>query len=173
MSHADTGAFVSMLMLSPNGVQSMSPSMEGLVETSVNLGVIKTEGNAVTMTFSPRSSVESKQNDTEERIHLLGKAFGCDVKSYNRYPGWRYNPDSKARTLLQEVYRGLYGGEIKIEAIHAGLECGILLSKAPQLDIVATGAQTHNAHTPDETLYLPSVEKLWNIVLAMLVRLAA
>jgi dipeptidase D len=173
MSAQDTRAIVSLLMIAPNGVLSMSHGMEGLVETSVNLGVVKTEGNAVTLTFAPRSSVESKQDETEARIRLLGEAFSCNVRSYNRYPGWRYNPDSAARTLLQEVYRDLFGGEIKVEAIHAGLECGILLSKAPHLDVIATGAETHDVHTPDEWLLLPSVERVWKLLTAFLGRLAS
>ena len=92
MSVKDTKDIVSLLMIAPSGVLSMSPTMEGLVETSVNLGVIKTSGNTVLFTFSPRSSVESKQDETEIRLRLLGEAFLCDVRSYNRYPGWKYNP---------------------------------------------------------------------------------
>ncbi len=170
MSSKDTKDIVSLLMIAPSGVLSMSPSMEDLVETSVNLGIIKTQGNVVLFTFSPRSSVESKQDETETRLRLLGEAFLCDVRAYNRYPGWKYNPDSKARTILQEVYRGLFGSEINIEAIHAGLECGLLYSKAPQLDIIATGAEEHDVHTPDEWLYLPSVDRLYRIVTGLLTR---
>jgi len=173
LSRKETKDIVSLLMLSPNGVLSMSPHMKGLVETSVNLGVVKTEGNAVTLTFSPRSSLESKQDETEAMLRLLGEAFLCDVRAYNRYPGWRYDPDSKARIALQQAYRSLFNQEIKIKAIHAGLECGILLSKAPQLDIIATGAEDHDVHTPDESLHLPSVLRLWKLVLALLERFAA
>ncbi len=170
MSTKDTKDIVSLLMIAPNGVLSMSHSMETLVETSVNMGVIRTNGNAVVFTFSPRSSVESKQDETENRIRLLGEAFSCDIRSYNRYPGWKYNPDSKARIVLQQVYRELFGSEIEIKAIHAGLECGILLSKAPQLDIIATGAEEHDVHTPDEYLVLPSVDRLWRLVKGLLAR---
>ncbi len=173
MSRKDTDDIVSLLMLSPNGVLYMSHSVEGLVETSVNLGVIKTEGNNVTMTYSLRSSVSSKQEETESRLCMLGKAFMCDVRVYNRYPGWAYNPNSKARKLLQEAYRDLFGEDMIIKAIHAGLECGILLSKAPDLDAIAIGAEMHNAHTPDETLFLPSIDKVWKLLRELLKRFAA
>jgi len=150
----------------------MSRDIQGLVETSCNLGVIRTEGNAVKLTFSPRSSVSSRQDETELRLRLLAGAFSCGVRAYNRYPGWEYNPDSKAREMLKQVYFDLFGEEIKIEALHAGLECGILLSKAPWLDIVATGAETHNVHTPDEMLHMPSAMKIWRIVTETLKRYA-
>ncbi len=173
MSEKDTRDIVSLIMLSPNGVLSKSHSMEGLVETSVNLGVIKTQGNSVTLTFSPRSSVASKQDETEARLRLLGAAFCCDVRAYNRYPGWAYDPDSKARKVLVQAYRDLFHEDIKVKAIHAGLECGILLSKAPDLDIIAMGAETHNAHTPNEVLYLPSVDKVWKLLIEIFKRFAA
>ena len=173
MSARDSKDLVSLIMLAPDGVLYHSHAMEDLVETSVNLGVIRTGENSVKLTFSPRSSVDSRQQETEARLCLLSDTFSCDSRAYNRYPGWNYDPHSKVRRVLGEVHEALFGKALKIQAVHAGLECGILSSKAPGLDIVATGAKVNNAHTPDEELYMPSIDRLWKAVAELLRRYAA
>lgn len=168
----DTRALITMLCLVPNGVIAMSRQMEGLVECSSNLGIVETQGNAVHLAISPRSCTESMQDDTELRMQLLAQALGFTCTTRSRYPGWAYEKDSPLRTLLCEVYRELTGKEMQIAAVHGGLECGLIKSMVPELDIVAIGPDNKNAHTPDEQLNMKSTQRVWELLCTMVQRLA-
>ena len=163
---------IALLNLAPNGVLTMSPRMAGLVESSCNLGLIVTEGSEVTLTFAPRSSVESLQDDTGLKLELLAKTFGCSYSHDSRYPGWQYEPQSKLREIFAQCYRELNGGTMKMEAIHAGLECGLIKAKKPDLDIVSTGPVIYDFHTPNEHLDLESCFRLWKLLKKVLGMLA-
>lgn len=163
---------VSLMYLAPNGVLSMSPSMQGLVESSSNMGVVRTEGEDIWVSFSPRSSVESRQDQTEQRLKILAEAFGFEFHLRNRYPGWAYDPNSRIRELAKSTYEQMFQRPFRLEAIHAGLECGILKAKAPQMDIVAIGPDEHNGHTPDEEVSISSMNRVYQYVRALLEKLA-
>jgi len=168
MSEADTAAIISVILLAPNGVLSMSSHIEGLVESSVNLGVITQKDGTLTITFSPRSSLESKQDETKTILHTLADRCGFSFSADSRYPGWAFEPESTLRPLACEQYKKLFGVDMKVEAIHAGLECGLIKAKLPNLDIISTGVDVWDIHTPDERLYIPSVEKVWKLLVAIL-----
>ena len=168
----DTHSVIAMLCLVPNGVIAMSRQMEGLVECSSNLGIVKTQGDVVQLALSPRSCTESLQDDTELRMQLLAQALGFTCTTRSRYPGWAYEKDSPLRTLLCEVYSELTGKDMQIAAVHGGLECGLIKSNVPALDIVAIGPDNKNAHTPDEQLNMKSAQRVWELLCAMVERLA-
>lgn len=168
----DTRALITLLCLVPNGVIAMSRQMEGLVESSSNLGIVRTQGDTVQLTLSPRACVESRQDDTELRMQLLAQALGFACTTHARYPGWAYEKESPLRMLLCEVYRELTGKGMQIAAVHGGLECGLIKSKVPEMDIVAIGPDCKNAHTPDEQLNMKSAQRVWQLLCTMVQRLS-
>ena len=169
---ACTKDVIGLLYLAPNGVLSMSPTMEGLVESSSNMGVVDTKGTAIWVAFSPRSSVESRQDQTEQRLKILADAFGFEFHLRSRYPGWAYDPDSKVRDLAKSTYEELFKKPFRVEAIHAGLECGLIKAKVPEMDIVAIGPDEHNGHTPDEEVSISSMNRVYQFIRAMIEKLA-
>lgn len=172
MDGKQTKELIALFNMAPNGVLTMSPRMEGLVQSSSNLGVIVTEENRITLTFAPRSSVESLQDDTQLKLELLAKTFGCSYSHDSRYPGWQYEPQSKLREIFADCYQELFGGTMKMEAIHAGLECGLIKAKKPNLDIISTGPAIYDFHTPNEHLDMESCLRLWKLLKKVLSRLA-
>ena len=170
MDEASTQRIVCLLTCAPNGVQVMSADMEGLVQTSLNLGVLTTEGDTVTASFCVRSAVASQKDMLTARLESLTAQLGGTVEVFGDYPGWEYKPDSALRELLTEVYREQYGEEPKIEAIHAGLECGMFSAKLPGLDCVSIGPDLTGVHTPQERMSIASVQRVWHFVVEVLKR---
>ena len=144
----------------------------GAVEVSSNIGVVITEDAQVTFLLSPRSSIASLQEDVKDRIQTLADAFGFDARFENEYPGWSYTPHSHVRDVFQEAYRELFGTELKIESIHAGLECGLFAEALPGLDAIAVGPTLSDVHTPDESMELASSERFYELLVDVLARLA-
>lgn len=145
----------------PNGILRMNSDIEGLVQTSLNLGILKTEESAVLLQFSVRSSVGTEKNELTDRIETLVKYLGGTVELNGDYPAWEYNPDSKLREVMVKSYERLFNVTPKIEAIHAGLECGIFAGKIPGLDCVSFGPNMDDIHTSSERLYIDSTAKYW------------
>lgn len=171
MSDEDTQKTITALVNLPNGIQRMSNDIEGLVQTSLNLGIMITKESEVTFSFSVRSSVETEKRELTDRIASLMKMLKGTISESGDYPGWEYRKDSPLRNLMREVYIEQYGKEPDIQAIHAGLECGIFSSKLPQLDCVSYGPDIKDIHTPKETMYLDSVLRTWKFTLEVLKRL--
>lgn len=146
-----------MLLCVPNGIQAMSGSLPGLVQTSLNLGILTTEDDAVELHFGVRSSVASQKEMLTERLTVLTHQLGGTVEVFGDYPAWEYRAESPLRELMCEVYREQYGAEPKIEAIHAGLECGLLCEKLPGLDCVSIGPELLEIHTARERMSVESV----------------
>ncbi|MEA5112318.1 Cytosol non-specific dipeptidase [bioreactor metagenome] len=145
----------------PNGVIRMSDTMEGLVETSTNLSIVKTEGETVKVTCLLRSSVNSAKTDL---THMMGSIFelaGAKVEFDGEYPGWKPNPDSAILKAMQDVYNTRFGKVPEIKAIHAGLECGLLGAVYPGWDMISFGPTIRYPHSPDEKVNIASVEKFW------------
>lgn len=157
-----------LLVSLPNGVQEMSQTISGLPETSTNLAVLQTQETELYLEISNRSSQMAALTLLEERVEELTGFCGFSVKLQSRYPGWEYRMESRLRDCMQELYRKLFGKEAIVEAIHAGLECGILLEKMPQLDIVSTGPNILDIHTPQERMSISSVARTWTYVLEIL-----
>jgi len=170
LDRASTARIVEFLEIAPNGVQSMSMELEGLVESSLNLGVLAQSGDAIQLTVSVRSSVDSIREDITRRVETLARLLGSTATGTGEYPGWNYEADSKIRDLCVTVYKEVTGTDAQIQAIHAGLECGLLKKKLPQTDMISFGPNLRNVHTPDEQLSISSVANTWRFLLAVLAK---
>lgn len=167
---AATARVTSALMLLPNGVQTMSQDIPGLVQTSLNLGVLRLEEHEAVATFAVRSSVATEKAMLCNRIDCLSSLLGGCVTYAGDYPGWEYKRDSKLRELVADIYAKQTGKQAVIEAIHAGLECGIFSSKLPGLDCVSIGPDMEAIHTPRERLNIASTQRTWELVCEVLRR---
>ncbi len=157
-------ALLRLLCDIPFGVLGMSRSIEGLVETSANLGVVRTEDGVVRITVSSRSSVEAEIDGLENTLADLCRQAGGTFAHKNRYPGWEYKEDTALRRKYRSTFRALYGRDAAVVGIHAGLECGLFMQKVPDMDIIAIGPEVVNLHSPDETLYVSTYERLCVLV---------
>lgn len=167
-SAEDTKKAAAFLIALPNGVQAMSADMHGLVETSLNLGILKYEDGVLNADFSVRSSVESAKRALIDRLcAVIGLAGGSYTISGD-YPGWKYRKDSPLRDKMTALYEKMYGKAPKVEAIHAGLECGILGSKIKDLDCVSMGPDMKSIHTTEETLSISSTGRVWEFLVRLL-----
>lgn len=159
---------ISSLVLIPNGVMTMSMEINGLVESSTNLGVVTTSNSDISFESAARSSVRS------QKAHILSmgkKVADLTASSFNvssDYPEWEYNPDSELRKIFERVYEANYGKTPEIVAIHAGVECGLFSEKLPGLDMISLGPDTFDVHTPDEHVSITSVRRTWEYILAVL-----
>ena len=148
----------------PHGPIRFSPNVEGLVETSNNVAVVKTDGPEISVLLSSRSSVDSELESFRQGIADLGELSGWDVTKKPSYPGWNPEPKSLFLAFVRKHFEGVTGREVKVQAIHAGLECGIIGSKIPGIQMVSIGPSMENAHTPDERLKIIDVEILYNLL---------
>ena len=171
MDEDSTRRVAAFLFCAPNGVQMMSAEVAGLVQTSLNLGQVYTDGDAVIARFMIRSSVNSQAAETTEKVITLTRALGGAVDIPASYSAWQYRPDSHLRDVMVEAFRAVYNEEPKIAALHAGLECGILSGKMPDLDCISFGPDLTNIHTPRERLHIASTERTWKLTLETLKRL--
>lgn len=152
----------------PNGVQAMSADMPGLVETSLNLGILEYADGELRAEFSVRSSVESAKNALIGRLFALTELAGGSNTVTGDYPGWKFRKDSPLREKMVRLYEEMYGTTPKVEAIHAGLECGILGSKISDLDCVSMGPDMRDIHTTEETLSISSTRRVWEYLVRLL-----
>ncbi|MDE6852194.1 MAG: aminoacyl-histidine dipeptidase [Lachnospiraceae bacterium] len=166
-----TAKIITMLYCLPGGIQKMSFAIEDLVQTSLNLGILKTEEHEVTASFSIRSSVETEKLDLVAKIQCLMESLGGRVTSQGEYPAWEYRQDSPLRDLMVEVFREQYEREPVVQALHAGVECGLFAGKLPGLDCVSFGPDMRDIHTPKESMDVESVKRTWLYTLEVLKRL--
>ncbi|HPG34179.1 MAG TPA: beta-Ala-His dipeptidase, partial [Lentimicrobium sp.] len=145
----------------PNGVMRMSDSVNGLVETSTNLSIIKVEGNAIKISCLLRSSVNSAKTDLTVMMRSVFELAGAKIEFDGEYPGWKPNAESLILTTMQNVYNNRFGKVPEIKAIHAGLECGLLGAVYPNWDMISFGPTIRYPHSPDEKVNIDSVEKFW------------
>ncbi len=171
MDKDSTARVLSFLVCAPNGIQAMSSDIEGLVQTSLNLGVLTTGENAVEGSFCVRSSVESQKQMLVEQLVNLVNILGGTAEVFGDYSGWEYRKDSPLRDLMKTVFEEQYGYEPKIEAIHAGVECGIFAGKLDNLDCVSIGPDLTEIHTCREKLHVASIRRVWKMVLEVLKRI--
>lgn len=165
----DTYRIIGAMNLIPNGVYAMSSSMEGLVEASSNLGVVKTEGNKVTLCLMPRSSAEASLDELIMKIDTVAKLANANVIHHDRYPGWEYTKQDPVRDLFASCYKKHFGKLPEFEAVHAGVECGIIITNmGGNIPSVSIGATAQNIHTPQERLNLASLADAYSILLDML-----
>ena len=171
MDEESTNRVICLLTCAPNGVQVMSADIEGLVQTSLNLGVLYTRDDHVYASFCIRSSVDSEKIMMQERVACLARQLGGSCTVSGDYPGWAYRQNSPLRDLMTEVYVEQYGAQPRIEAIHAGLECGLFAGKIADLDCVSIGPDLKEIHTPRERLSIASVQRTWKLLLELLRRM--
>ena len=162
-----TAKVISLLCSCPNGVQSMSQDIPGLVQTSLNLGIAKL-GDRFTATFSLRSSVNAEKRELLERLVKIVELHGGSYTTMGEYPAWEYKKDSKLRDTMVKVYTEMFGTAPQVVAIHAGLECGLLSEKLPGLDCVSIGPEMHDIHTSREKLGIASTDRTWKFLLEVL-----
>lgn len=171
IDRSGTTKIITMLCCLPGGIQKMSFAMEGLVQTSLNLGILKTEKGEVTASLSIRSSVETEKLDLVAKIRCLMESLEGSVTNQGEYPAWEYRQDSPLRDLMVEVFREQYGREPVMQALHAGVECGLFAGKLPGLDCVSFGPDMRDIHTPKESMDVESVKRTWFYILEVLKRL--
>jgi len=157
-----------LLAAAPVGVQAMSQDMPGLVETSLNLGVVESFNTDVKIQYSVRSSVESAKAALMEKLEIMFDLCGADMEVSGEYPGWAYKVDSPLRDKMVRVYEEVFGVTPEIQAIHAGLECGLFLGKQPDLDCISFGPNMYSIHTTEEKLSISSTKRMWEFLTAVL-----
>jgi len=167
LSTESTAKVIGLLCSAPNGVQAWSQDIEGLVQTSLNLGIAKL-GDRFSATFSVRSSVNSEKMELLEQLKKLCEFYEGSYSEMGDYPAWEYKKDSALRDTMVRVYTDMFGKGPQVLAIHAGLECGLLGEKLPGLDCVSIGPQMHDIHTSRERLDIASTERTWNFLLEVL-----
>ncbi|MDE7376359.1 MAG: M20/M25/M40 family metallo-hydrolase, partial [Muribaculaceae bacterium] len=157
-----TKRLVEALYCAPHGVVSMSRDLEGLVETSTNLASVKMKPeHKIVICTSQRSSVESRKWDIAHQVEALFTLAGAKATHGDGYPGWAPNMNSPIMKIASDAYEELYGIKPKVMAIHAGLECGLFLTKFPGLDMVSFGPTLQGVHSPSERMHIPAVERFW------------
>ena len=159
-----TKKIIDILNIVPNGLIKWSDNIENLVETSLNLGVAKQEDKEIKLTFAVRSSVNEDKKNLIEKLKEISREYNCIYTQKGEYPAWEYTDNSKIRTTFIDAYKKLYKKEPKIEAIHAGLECGLLKEKIEGLDCISFGPQMHDIHTSREKLDIKSTERTFNLL---------
>ena len=155
----------------PNGVQYMSMEIPGLVQTSLNNGVLEEIDGRIKFTTSVRSSVKSALDEIVDILRIQAERCGAEFKKVSEYPAWEYSPDSPVRDAAVNVYKKLNNKEPLITAIHAGLECGLLKKTLPKVDAISFGPNLYDVHTPNEHMEIASVERVWKFLLAYLAEL--
>jgi dipeptidase D len=152
----------------PHGVIKMSADISWLVETSTNLAVITTTKKDIVIQTSQRSSVASEIGEITQTVKHVFELAGATVSGSDGYPGWKPNLDSPILKNAVATYKKMYGKEPAVKAVHAGLECGIIGEKYPGMDMVSFGPTLEGVHSPDEKIYIDTVEKYWDFLLAIL-----
>lgn len=172
ISAEDGKAFITAMCLAPNGVQFRNMNLDGFTVTSLNLGIAATDETSASLVFAPRSSVATLMSALKEKLCLLAETFGFEVSMHGEYPGWSFAGVSPIRDVFVQSYKELFHDDLKIEAIHAGLECGLFSDAIPGLDAIAVGPTIRGCHTPDEHLPLDSFERFYELLTDVLKKLA-
>lgn len=159
---------ISAIYTCPNGVIRMSSEIEGLVETSTNLAVVKTLKEEINIHCLLRSSVDSAKEDLSGRIRALFELADAEVDFTGSYPGWKPNPDSVILRVMKDIYNKKFGKVPEVKAIHAGLECGIIGGIYPGLDMISFGPTIRSPHSPDERVKIDTVKKFWDFLVQTL-----
>ncbi|WBW50178.1 aminoacyl-histidine dipeptidase [Peptoniphilus equinus] len=168
LTKAATENIVDFFIMAPNGVISMSKDIEGLVQTSLNNAVVTDEDNMIVLETSIRSSSESELDSVIETLATAAKRVGATTELTNRYPAWQFEQDSPLRDISLSTYKALFGKEARYDAIHAGLECGLLKKVLPDCDMISYGPDMFDIHSPKEHLSISSSQRMWDFTVALL-----
>lgn len=144
----------------------MDQDIAGFVETSTNLASVKTVGKQIRIVTSQRSSLESKKDDAANMVASTFELMSnADVEFSDGYPGWAPNGNSQVMELMKQAYQNLFHKDPQILVIHAGLECGLIGEKYPEMDMISYGPTLRGVHTPEEKLLIPTVQQVWDLTL--------
>lgn len=167
LSTEDTARVIALLSSVPNGVQSWSQDIDGLVQTSLNLGVAELS-EEMRLTFAVRSSVNQEKRALLDQLRDIAKLFDSQYSETGDYPAWEYKKESHLRNVMVKTYQEMFQKAPQVVAIHAGLECGLLSEKLPGLDCVSIGPDMEDIHTSRERLHIASTERTWRFLLEVL-----
>lgn len=170
VSAETTSVMLHTLLALPHGVEAMNVDFPGLVQTSLNLGVIHLAEDGLHFTYSIRSCIASQKQMLAQRVHAIVEFAGGTVTERSSYPGWQYARESRFRELVLDAYRDITGADGRIEATHGGLECGLFIEKIPGLDAISLGPELHDVHSVREKLNVPSTERVYELVREVLKR---
>ena len=168
LSLNDSACLVSLLDKLPSGIIAMSTDVEGLVETSLNMGILRLEDDKAEISFSVRSAKGAKKQALSKELEKIATDHGAGYSTRGEYPAWEYKQDSHLRDVMKSVYEDMYGKSPAIVIIHAGLECGIFSEKIEGLDCVSIGPNNYDIHTTEERLSLSSLERVWEFLLRVI-----
>ena len=164
----DSMRLISLIDKLPSGIIAMSSDVEGLVETSLNMGILKINGDNAEISFSVRSAKGNEKQKLGDRLEIVAKEHGASYSTRGEYPAWEYKKDSHLRDVMKKVYEDMYQASPEIVIIHAGLECGIFSEKLEGIDCVSIGPNNYDIHTTEERLSLSSFERVWEFLLRVL-----
>ncbi len=168
LTREDTSKVINLLLALPHGVARMSANMEGVVETSNNLATIEIKDKSLIVHTSQRSSVMSRLDEITSKIEAIAALSGANTKSVNEYPAWQPDMTSPLLKRCKKIYKNLFNKNPVVKTIHAGLECGVIGSKYQDMDMISLGPTIENPHSPDEKLYIPSISKVRDFLVALL-----
>nr|WP_275446961.1 aminoacyl-histidine dipeptidase [Pseudoalteromonas sp. Of7M-16] len=168
LTAACTQQLLSLLNACPNGVVRMSDDIKGVVETSLNLGVITTDTDSIEVLCLIRSLIDSGRKDVEGTLASLAELAGAKIELSGAYPGWKPEPESELIHIFRDMYEGIYGKKPDIMVIHAGLECGLFKEPYPDMDMISFGPTIKFPHSPDEKVHIESVGLYWQQMKALL-----
>ena len=168
MSKTDQSLLIKAIYAAHNGVYKMSPDMEDLVETSNNVAKVIVKDGKITVSCLTRSADEVSKMDLANTLKAVFELAGFEVKFSGSYPGWKPNPNSAILKTMTNIYEDMFGEKPGVVACHAGLECGILGTNYPEMDMISFGPTIKGAHSPDERVNIKSVQKYWKYLLRIL-----
>lgn len=168
LSVEDSTNIISLINEMPNGVTRMSEDIEGLVETSLNMGILDLTDKALALTISVRSAVGAEKAKLISKIREIATSHGAEIGVRGEYPAWEYRKESRLRDVMCGVYKEMYGKDAVVVTIHAGLECGIFSDKIEGLDCISLGPDNRDIHTPDECLSLSSFNRVYEYLINVL-----
>ncbi len=168
MSDASLRKAIGLILAIPNGIIKMSGDIEGLVETSLNLGIMKVQDNELSLIYGLRSSVGSAKQALVDRVAIIAESLKATANFYNAYPAWEYKSESVLREKMVSAYEDMFGKKPVVTVIHAGLECGLLAEKLPGLDAVSMGPDMFDIHTVNERLSISSAARMYEYLLKVL-----
>jgi dipeptidase D len=168
LTERDTQKAIDLLQALPHGVVDMSASVAGFVETSNNLALVQIQGDELVIHSSQRSTVMSRLDEITRRVAAIGRLAGARVEIAEGYPAWQPEMHSPLLARARQVYQAIFGRSPRVEMIHAGLECGIIGGIFGDMDMLSLGATILDPHSPNERLYLPSLQKAWDFLVALL-----
>jgi dipeptidase D len=167
-SKETTKKAVQLLCLIPNGIQTMSMEIEGLVQSSTNVGVVTTNNDEISFDSATRSSIRTLKEDIVNQFKILADTVGAKCITMSDYPDWQYDAGSKIRKVFERIYKDTTGKDPEIIALHAGVECGLFKEKFGEIDMISFGPDMYDVHTPNEHLSISSTERMWSYLQAVL-----